>query len=208
MKLFHLLSVLPAFLATSTHSIPATAGPDPNGVYVESISYGGTGCPQGSVSTSFSPDRTTFTLIFDSFVAQVGPTIAVKEARKNCQINTNFHVPAGWQYSVMSADYRGYVSLDAGVKASQKTIYYFQGEVAQVSSGANFAGPTDQDYVVHDQVPFNTKITSLCNNARPINANTDVRIDKTANPNGRGQMSTDSLDGRVTYKLNLLWQRC
>jgi hypothetical protein len=45
------------------------ARPDPSQVYFRGITYGGSGCPQGSVGVSFSGDRTTFTAIFDSFVA-------------------------------------------------------------------------------------------------------------------------------------------
>lgn len=67
---------------------PLVAGqsPDPNGVYVENISYGGSGCPQKSVSQQFSPDRTSFTLLFDKFVAQVAPGVPPTDSRKNCQI--------------------------------------------------------------------------------------------------------------------------
>lgn len=111
----------------------------------------------------------------------------------------------GWQYSIVSADYRGYVSLDAGFKSSIKTIYYFQGEVKQVSSGLSFTGPTDQDYVIRDSTSFETKIWSNCKEVRPINANTVVSVEGSG---GRGSMTTDSLDGKVTYDLKFLWQRC
>jgi len=40
-------------------STSAAAGPNPSGVYINSIAYGGTGCPQGSVGSFISADRTT-----------------------------------------------------------------------------------------------------------------------------------------------------
>src|SRR5690606_5732798 len=88
--------------------------PNPREVYVHSISYGGSGCPQGSVGSSFSNDRKSFTLIFDSFVAYSGAGVPITEARKNCQLNINLRLPNGFSYSVASFDYRGYVSLPRG----------------------------------------------------------------------------------------------
>ena len=54
------------------------------------------------------------TLIFDSYVADQGKDIPVTENRKNCQLNIDLLYPPGFQYSVFSADYRGYVALDKG----------------------------------------------------------------------------------------------
>lgn len=89
-------------------------GPNPGQVYVNGITYGGSGCPQGSVGVSFSPDRTTFTAIFDSFVASSGRGVPVTDQRKNCQVNLDLHYPQGWQYSIAEVDYRGFVALPAG----------------------------------------------------------------------------------------------
>src|SRR4051812_38006942 len=72
------------------------------------VTYGGTGCPQGSVGSVISQDRTTMTLIFDQYVASIGPGIPVTENRKNCQLNIDLIYPGGFQYSIFSADYRGY----------------------------------------------------------------------------------------------------
>lgn len=38
-------------------------GPDPTKVTITSISYGGTGCPQGTVGSFISADRTTFVIL-------------------------------------------------------------------------------------------------------------------------------------------------
>ena len=72
-------------------------------------------------------------MIFDSYIASLGPGIAVTENRKNCQLNLDVKYPAGFQYSIFSADYRGYAKLDAGVTGVQKSTYYFSGQTDQVS---------------------------------------------------------------------------
>lgn len=73
------------------------------------------------------------TLIFDSYVASQGKGVLVTENRKNCQLNIDLLYPPGFQYSVFSADYRGYAALDKGVTGTQKSTYYFSGQTAQVS---------------------------------------------------------------------------
>ena len=119
----------------------ARAGSSPDNVRIDSLTYGGSGCPQGTVAAAFSPDRTSFTLIFDSFVAYSGQGVPITQNRRNCQVNTAISFPQGWSYSILSVDYRGYASLPAGVTATQKATYYFSGEQNQVSSESNFYGP-------------------------------------------------------------------
>lgn len=90
------------------------------------------GCPQGTVGVAIAQDATTMTLIFDSYVASIGSTVAVTENRKNCQLNIDLLYPPGFQYSIFSADYRGYAALDKGVSGTIKSTYYFSGDTKQV----------------------------------------------------------------------------
>jgi hypothetical protein len=79
------------------------------------------------------------TLIFDSYVASMGKGVSITQNRKNCQLNIDLLYPSGFQYSVFSADYRGYVSLDKGVNGTQQSTYYFSGQTAQVHSHRAFS---------------------------------------------------------------------
>jgi hypothetical protein len=49
------------------------------------------------------------------------------DARKFCQINLDLHYPQGFQLSVLSTTFRGFVSLDKGVTATLSALYYFSG---------------------------------------------------------------------------------
>lgn len=86
------------------------------------------------MSYALSADRTYVTLIFDSYVASIGPGIAVTENRKNCQLNVDLLYPGGFQYSVFSADYRGYAAVDKGVTGTIKSTYYFSSQTDQVGN--------------------------------------------------------------------------
>ncbi|RKO89748.1 hypothetical protein BDK51DRAFT_11514, partial [Blyttiomyces helicus] len=125
--------------------------------------YGGTGCPQGSVSQNFNDDRTGFTLIFDQFVAFAGPDVPLQQDRQNCQLSVNIHIPAGWQFSVGTVDYRGFIQLDEGVRASQQSQYFFQGVLETATARSQWQGPQDGlNYAVQDSFPVATTVLSPC----------------------------------------------
>jgi len=187
-------------------SIVSGQAPDPTKVYVQSVTYGGTGCPSGSVGTSISNDRQSLTLIFDSFVASTGPGVPVTESRKNCQLNVNLRYPSGFQYSITTFDYRGFVQLPVGAVAEQKATYYFQGEFKQGNSGTKFTGPVSKDYLVRDTVPTVSVVWSSCSRVVPMNVNAQVRIFA---PSGTSaQITTDSVDAKVTTILGISWREC
>jgi hypothetical protein len=75
-----------------------------------------------------------FTLIFDSYVASIGPGVAITETRKNCQLNLDLRYPGGFQYSILGTIFRGYVGIEKGVTATQSATYYFSGRVSPQSS--------------------------------------------------------------------------
>jgi hypothetical protein len=51
--------VLAVNIAAPSATAFTAAGPDPPEVYINAITYGGTGCPQGSVGSFISADRQT-----------------------------------------------------------------------------------------------------------------------------------------------------
>lgn len=185
----------------------SAAVPDPSEVYINSITYGGTGCPQGSVGSFISDDRQTFTLIFDSFVASIGPGVAVTNNRLNCQLNIDLEYPAGFQYSVLGTEFRGYAGLDAGVTGVQQATYYFSGSSTQVSTSTTFTGPTSGDYEISDSIPFTSTIFSPCGAALPLNINSQVRLTSTVST-ATGILTDDSIDGKITFVVGVQWQKC
>ncbi|EHK97611.1 hypothetical protein M7I_6622 [Glarea lozoyensis 74030] len=150
--------------------------PDPSQVTIKGITTSGTGCPQGSVGKFISSDLTTFTLIFDKYVASIGPGVATTESRKFCQINLQLHYPQGFQYSIMSTIYRGYAALDAGVSGTQEATYYFSGQSNQVSTKSVFKGPLTKDYTIQDNIPVTSTIWSQCGADLPINIKSQISL--------------------------------
>ncbi len=180
-------------------------GPDPTQVYVQSIAYGGSGCPLGSVAESISADRTSFSLIFDQFVASKGPAVPATEATKTCQRTSARKIPRGWQYSIATVDYRGFVSLPKKMKATQETTYYFDGDGELASADTTYAGPVSKDYLIRDTLPFSTVAWSACDKVRPLTITTELRLKGGTEP---GQITNDSLEGKIDFVLGLRWKPC
>ncbi len=68
-----------------------------------------------------------------SIVGLIGNAVATSKQRKNCQLTLELQYPGGFQYSILSADYRGYANIEKGVTGTLKSTYYFAGLKPQVS---------------------------------------------------------------------------
>jgi hypothetical protein len=84
------MKTTPLFLLlvpTLAARLKARQAPPPNQTIIVNAQTSGNGCPQGTVSTNFSPDRTIVTFGFDSFQTYIGPGTAPADHSKNCQIH-------------------------------------------------------------------------------------------------------------------------
>lgn len=203
----NLVKVCAPVLAAATFATAAHADA-PAYVRIRSINYAGTGCPAGSVSQNVSPDLQAFTLLFDEFVAEVGPGVSLGKGRRNCQIAVDLDFPSGWSYSVATLDYRGYVNLESGVVADQSAAYYFQGQGATARLNTPMYGPVSRDYQIRDTLGLAAQVWAPCGMQRALNINTQIRL--SAQPGRRGLITTDSIDGQMKtlYRYGLTWQRC
>ncbi|CAN9178358.1 hypothetical protein GT037_007292 [Alternaria burnsii] len=203
-----LLALLPlAAAAPALPNIELGDAPPPGQVKIRGVSYGGTGCPQGTMSSQINADRTIMTLIFDSYIASIGPGIPVTEQRKNCQLNVDIQYPGGFQYSILSADYRGYSAIQKGVSGTLKSTYYFSGQTEQTSTEYKFDGPTNGDYLKHDEADSTSVVWAPCGTNGMLNINSQVRL-TTTNSSATGLLTTDSTDLKFTQVVYVQWQKC
>jgi len=202
--------VLFASLAVAAPAITERDTPDgPSGheVEIRGFTYGGNGCPGGSVGSMLSTDLTTLTLIYDAFIAESGPGIKAKEYRKTCQANIKLHYPQGWQFSVFKADYRGHATLPSGVTGSCKATYYFSGSSSQISTNLNFKGPIDQDYLKTDTLGLESTVWSPCGTEGMLNVKSAVQISP-LDSNKKASLSSESTDLKFKQIHFLQWRKC
>ncbi|KAJ3412624.1 hypothetical protein HDV05_000435 [Chytridiales sp. JEL 0842] len=193
------------FMARTTVSAgPGITYPDPADVKIESLIYGGSGCPQGSAVRELDPTGTAFSLTFSNYVAALGPEFPLVESRKNCQLNLDIRHPAGWQYTLLKVEYTGYVDLSADVKGIHRTAFYFQGEAAESTTETVLQGPQTGDYDVTATFGGSNTVWSSCKADRNLNINSSIRLSGT----GSGIMTTDTTQGTVVQNYSLLWRKC
>ena len=187
--------------ATSAYS-----GSAPREVRVKSVTSSGTGCPAGSVAYNLSSDRKAFTLMFDEYIAEVGPGLSKSDGRKFCDVLVDFKVPHGWSYSIYTVDYRGFADLDRGIRGYQQTDYFFQGQRGSARMRTHFKGPMADDYEVRDELDLEAMVWAPCGGSRALHMKTQVYLRKRGNK--EGILTLDSMDNEVRQIYGIQWKRC
>lgn len=199
-------------VACATSATAALADrPDPSEIYVNNISTIGSGCPKlpsggDTVAVDISEDRQSFTLAFSDYIAEAGPGVDRSLSRRSCNINLNLHIPGGWQYSVFTVDYRGFVNLDSGVSSDLRTNYRFQGGGNGVSLASTMRGPSARDYTVSHRLGIESIVWSPCGGGKSLTINSAVSV--MAGGSRRGLMTVDTIDGTFKQVYGIQWQRC
>jgi hypothetical protein len=184
----------------------ATTVAHANDIQLGIPSYGGSGCPGGSVAASLSPDSKNLSLIFDQFITEVGRSVGKTLDRKNCQISIPIHVPQGITVSIVAIDYRGFVSLPQGAMARFSSEYFIGG-----SSGPRFSrdflGAQDTDYLVTDTLGVIGQVWSACGASANLRVSTSMLV-KTNRYNEDATATVDSADVSAGIVYKLQWKRC
>lgn len=212
---------IPAFLTLSaatafaTERTPEVVLPPEGSVKIKTISAIGTGCPDESTySTNISEDAKAFTVTFSSFVAEIGPGIPLSASRKNCALTATLEVPNGYQFSIATFNYRGFMDLDKKVRADHTTQYYFQGQSQTGKFVATETGKLAKDFVYTDKLglvsSYFPDVWSPCNVDRALIINPSIRVSKLsgAAADAQGLIANDSVDGEIQQVFGFVWRKC
>ncbi|KAK1764145.1 hypothetical protein QBC33DRAFT_562197 [Phialemonium atrogriseum] len=208
--------LLPALVAASpigpTGPDGWNDGPDPNEIQIVDASFSGNGCPQGTVSTSISPDKTVITFGFDSFQTYIGPDYNPTDRTKNCQLHLNLKYPGGFQFSVVDSTYHGYAQLDAGVTGTFYSTYYFSQDASattttQTSISGGGIWEQGQVYTKADTVPTASYIFSPCGANGILNINNRIALTST-DKSASGLLTDDDATVAFTQQIHLSWKSC
>ena len=169
---------------------------------IESIKYRGSGCKQDSVSYSFSEDRTSFTVIYDNFIATSGPSIPISESIKECRLTIKINSPKDLEYSFEGVDYRGYTQLDQNVNLTQSSFINFSG--FNHTKEIKTLGPFDGDYLFHDEIEQD--VWSGCRSQTLLKLNHRIVVERRGDV--QGFVTSDSSDGTVLHRYGMKWREC
>lgn len=202
MRIFTRLMILGAFLTS-----PCLFAETPDNVQIRNYSYSGTGCPGGSLSTNVSPDLQTLSLLFDSFIAEIGPHVSQISSRKSCTVTMNLSYPNGWTFAVAEVKSFGYASLERGVNATQSASFHFQGNIAASAQlKMRLTGPLDRDYQFNERFSADQLVWAPCGVQRAISITTQLVLENSSNKKGRGLLTYG--DEQSINRFKLIWRRC
>ncbi|MFI6100232.1 DUF4360 domain-containing protein [Lentzea sp. NPDC051213] len=195
-------------LGLATTSVAHADPPPADQVFIQSVTYAGSGCPAGSVAAALQDDRTSMRMAFDKFVASVGPDVQFSESRKNCNVVVKLRMPQGWHVAVPMIDYEGYIDLQQKVTARIRTAVYTPRTADRTTTfGSDWTGPIVSSFSVRDTVSAEGVVFS----ANPgdtvlLHVNTQMHVDNAANKNGSGLLTVDEIDHKTKLVLGLQWR--
>ncbi|KAF6816099.1 secreted protein [Colletotrichum musicola] len=186
--------------------------PDPKEIQIVNASFSGSGCPQGSVSTIISPDRTVITFGFDRFQTYIGPGLPLAERTKNCALHLSLKYPGGFQFAVVESTYHGYAQLDEGVTGTFYSTYFFSQDASSTTTTqTSIAGGgiwlDGQVYTKQDSIPTASLIWAPCGATGILNVNNRIAL-TTRNPQAYGSITDDDATVAFTQQINVKWQAC
>lgn len=206
-----------ALLAATTAVGPATVNdnsyfddPPDDRVVIDIVTVNGSGCPEGTAAVAVSADNTKFTVTYSDYLAMVGVGAGPLDFRKNCQLNLVVHVPQGFTYAIVQADYRGFASIEEGASFESNATYYFQGMSQTTPTSHTFEGAMMDNWQVTDEVPVDQLVYKPCGEERNFNINTELRVhagtSDTAETTSFATM--DSTDADVKTEYHFAWLEC
>lgn len=184
------------------------------GVKLKNPKLGGTGCPEGTIGASITPDGKTISLIFDNYIAEAGQSAGVNRDIKTCSVELPIEVPAGYQFTIVKLDYRGFNSIPDGGVARYVTIYSFLDGETKKQMGRRirrnfvFNGPLEEEYTISSDVS-SKPVWSAC--GKNMVFRLDTRAVAVTNQEREDVMATiDSVDASAASGVDyyLTWQEC
>jgi len=198
-------------LALSLLGTPLYSEPAPTEkIKIDLVTVIGSGCPSGTTAVAVAPDNTAFTVTYSNFLSQVGVGAKSTDNRKNCQLAVQVHVPTGFTYAVVKADYRGYANLVKGAYGVTRNNYYFQGMSETARMSHRYNGPLDDNWQATDEADIASVEWAPCGALRYLNINTELRVyggtsDLTKTTS---YMSMDSTDATISTLYHMAWRKC
>ena len=167
--------------------------------------YGGTGCPDGSVSVTLSPDQKSLSLLFDEYQLAVGGETGKSFDRKSCNIAIPVHVPEGLSVSILKIDFRGFNHLPP-MATSQFNVEYFFAGTRGPAFRRDFRGPLDEDYLINNELKAEAVVWSSCGADVNLRTNSSMRIKTVSNKEAMASIDSEDVSAAIVYQLQ--WRSC
>lgn len=185
----------------------------PGRVPVGRPTWGGNGCPAGTMNVVFAPDNLSFSILFDQFVAQASGNGGERRDVMICDALIPIEIPPNMQMEITRVDYRGFIALPQQGRAQLQALFNFRGRGGdgdRLNLRFNFQGPVTDNYVIstdllNDSSP-NTEI-SPCGGSTVLRVFNRLQV-LTRTPGEQAQATIDSIDGQANAVYYVNWRAC
>lgn len=176
-------------------------------------SWGGNGCPSGTMNVSFAPDNLSFTILFDQFIAETDGARGARRDLMTCDAMIPIEIPANMQMEITRVDYRGFVNLPAQARASLHALFNFRGRGGdgdRLNMRFNFQGPLTETYTISTDLlnrgGTGTEV-SPCGGSTVLRVFNQMQVVSRA-PGQQAQATIDSIDGQANAIYYVNWKAC
>jgi len=167
--------------------------------------YGGSGCPDGTVSVTLSPDHKSLSLLFDQYQLSAGGDTGRSFDRKSCNIAIPVHVPQGLSVSILKVDFRGFNHLPQSATSQFNVEYFFAGTRGPAFQ-RRFRGPLDEDYLINNQLTAEAVIWSGCGADVNLRTNSSMKLSTVSNREAMASIDSEDINAAIVYQLQ--WRSC
>lgn len=191
------------------------AGVRPPDVRVEILGLRGTGCPAGTARATVSPDATTLSVLFDTFMSEIPATPSPISDSKNCSIELGFRFYGQYRLAMIGSDVRGFFSVPAGARSKvsvlHNSIFLNFSERDKMNFTKEIIGPAEGTLDIQSRFP-DMALWSYCGTQSGNGAQRVMSIDlsiesQNQNPEGDLLVGVDSLDlnANPSLKYHMVW---
>lgn len=156
------------------------------------VTYGGSGCPQGTLNHSFRDGQ-----LLARFEAY---RVFTDERRRSCTLSLDLEIPDGWQYAVLEEGTRGFADLRSNVVGLQRIAHYVTGEATEEATLKGLAGAYRGGFTSSTSFADGSTAWTPCEQARNLNVQTELRFDRADASRRTGRMDLDTLKVRFQFR--------
>lgn len=202
MKTSFIVSALAiAFQAVSAS--PAVVPRQAKSFTINSVTYGGTGCPQGSFKPVIQGNKV---LLDGHFTSTIKQGASVIERRRNCQLGLDITFHSGWKRARVLTTYKGELNLNAEAKGTLSQTYYIAGQTDQGKSDRSFTGPINTGYFLISNLDIPAARQTCAGSSELLNINSAAVLEGDLSKGANGYVYVDFSGSELN--VNVDWLDC
>jgi hypothetical protein len=170
-----------------------------NAPYSVEIAGNGTGCPDGSWTSTLAADGETFEVAFSRFEAAAAD--GQRSAFKDCHLTVKLRGPSGFSYAVTDFQYQGRADLEPNVRAAVTAKHYTAGNPvpSERELRTDLTGPVERAYAFAKATAPMDMIWSPCGRDRYLNIPTRVFVQK-SQTSGAGSITLSAIQFKLASR--------